>query len=38
MDLREEVLQRLTIPQEAREKLNYNAGHLLVSAMAQMYK
>ena len=38
MDLREEVIQRLTVPQEAEEKLNYNADRLVASAVTQTYE
>ena len=38
MDLREELIQRLTVPQETEEKLNYNADRLVASAVTQTYE
>ena len=38
MDVREEVVQRLTIPQDSEEKLNYNADRLVASAVTQTYE
>ena len=38
MDVREDVVQRLTIPQESEEKLNYNADRLVASAVTQTFE
>ena len=38
MDLREEVVQRVTIPQESRERLNRDADRLVASAVTQAYE
>ena len=38
MEVREEVVQRLTIPQEPGEKLNYNADRLVAAAVTQTFE
>ena len=38
MDVQEEVVQRLTIPQEPGEKLNYNADRLVAAAVTQTFE
>lgn len=38
MDLREDVVQRLTIPQDPGEKLNYNADRLVAAAVTQTFE
>jgi hypothetical protein len=38
MDVRKEVVQRLTIPQEPGEKLNYNANRLVAAAVTQTFE